>query len=120
MGVDVYNIPLYCGPTLSSHKDRAQVVLDVNRCIKRIPASEAAVPSALACSPNSSCFADFSSHRRCNVQEQLTRVILRLLAEHKDLYYYQGFHDIVLTFLLVLGEDVTYAVMDVLVTFHIR
>lgn len=39
-GVNVFDIPLYLGPPLSSHKDRAQVLLDVNRCGRRIPASE--------------------------------------------------------------------------------
>ncbi len=36
-GVSVFHIPPYKGPPLSDLKDRAQVLLDVNRCGKRIP-----------------------------------------------------------------------------------
>lgn len=39
VGVNVYDIGPYKGPPLSSHKDRAQVLLDVNRCTRRIPKS---------------------------------------------------------------------------------
>ena len=39
VGVNVYDIKPYQGPPLSSHKDRAQVLLDVNRCTRRIPKS---------------------------------------------------------------------------------
>ena len=37
VGVNVYDIEPYKGPPLSIHKDRAQVLLDVNRCTRRIP-----------------------------------------------------------------------------------
>ena len=37
VGVDVFRIEPYTGPPLTQHKDRAQVLLDVNRCGKRIP-----------------------------------------------------------------------------------
>ena len=39
-GVNMYDIKPYSGPPLPSHKDRAQVQLDVNRCTKRIPKGE--------------------------------------------------------------------------------
>ena len=64
--------------------------------------------------------ADFSESRRKAVQDQLTRVILRLLAENEELHYYQGLHDIVITFLLVAGEDIAYAIMSKLAKYHIR
>ena len=63
---------------------------------------------------------DYSELAREEVKEQLTRVILRLLAENNALHYYQGLHDIVITLLLVLGEELCHAVMETLVTFHIR
>ncbi len=47
-------------------------------------------------------------------------MILRLLAESPHLHYYQGLHDVVLTFLLVTSEDVAYAIMSALVRCHIR
>ena len=40
VGVSVYHIDPYKGPPLSTHKDRAQVLLDVNRCTRRIPKRE--------------------------------------------------------------------------------
>ncbi len=40
VGVSVFHIPPYQGPPLSELKDRAQVLLDVNRCGKRIPKRE--------------------------------------------------------------------------------
>lgn len=100
-GVNMYDVKPYSGPPLVSHKDRAQVQLDVNRCTKRIPKS-------------------YSEEKQCKVQEQLTRVILRLLAENSRLHYYQGLHDVVITFLLVAGEAGAYAIMHVLVNYHIR
>lgn len=63
---------------------------------------------------------DYSETRRQDLQEKLLTVILRLLSEHPDLHYYQGFHDIVITFLLVGGEDFAYAIVNVLVQHHIR
>lgn len=39
-GVNMYDVKPYSGPPLVSHKDRAQVQLDVNRCTKRIPKSK--------------------------------------------------------------------------------
>ena len=63
---------------------------------------------------------DYSEAKSKDVQEKLLRVILRVLSEHPDLHYYQGFHDIVITFLLVGGEDFAYAIVNVLVQHHIR
>ena len=65
-------------------------------------------------------FADYSETKRKEVQGQLLHVILRLLSENPDLHYYQGFHDIVITFLLVGGDDFAYAIVNVLVKHHLR
>ena len=47
-------------------------------------------------------------------------MILRLMSENSDLHYYQGLHDIVITFLLVVDEEMAYAIMNTLVKYHIR
>ena len=47
-------------------------------------------------------------------------MILRLLVENSSLHYYQGLHDVVITFLLVMGEEGAYSIMHVLVNYHIR
>lgn len=54
------------------------------------------------------------------MQDKLLHVILRLLSENPTLHYYQGFHDIVITFLLVGGDDFAYAIVSVLMKYHIR
>ena len=69
---------------------------------------------------SSSPDAGYTDDQRKAVQEQLTRVILRLLSENSDLHYYQGLHDIVITFLLVVGEEIAFAIMNMLVKYHIR
>ena len=111
------------GSALTTHKDRAQVQLDVNRCYKRLPKGECAPPPPLPPSEEwirSSSFPGMSDKERAEVQEQLVRVIVRLLSEHKGIHYYQGFHDIVVTFLLVVGEDLTFLIMSQLVKYHIK
>ena len=47
-------------------------------------------------------------------------IILQLLIHHPDIHYYQGLHDIVLTFVLTVGDTLAYAIMDVLVEYHLR
>lgn len=64
--------------------------------------------------------ADFTEGHREALKEQLTRIILRLLAENKEVHYFQGLHDIALTLLLVVGEDIACAIMTVIAKYHIR
>ena len=47
-------------------------------------------------------------------------ITLQLLSEHPDIHYYQGLHDIVLTFVLAVGDTLAYAIMDILVEYHLR
>lgn len=54
------------------------------------------------------------------MQEDLTNLILRLLHENPDIHYYQGLHDIVVTFMLEVGARMAYSIMAVLVHHHIR
>lgn len=63
---------------------------------------------------------DYSEVKRKEIQDKLLHVILRLLSENPILHYYQGFHDIVITFLLVGGDDFAYAIVSVLMKYHIR
>lgn len=64
--------------------------------------------------------AEFTEADRRGVEDKLERVILRVLQENSELHYYQGLHDVVLTFLLEVGEEMTYAIMSVILTCHIR
>ncbi|CAF9911894.1 hypothetical protein IMSHALPRED_010623 [Imshaugia aleurites] len=71
---------------LPSHKDEDQVELDVNRSFIYYPKNES----------------EMQLDRR---KRQLSSVIIQVLREHPMLSYFQGFHDIVQVFLLVLGVD---------------
>ncbi|KAM0797303.1 TBC1 domain family member 20 [Usnea florida] len=71
---------------LPIHKDEDQVELDVNRSFIYYPKNES----------------DLQLDRR---KRELSSVIVEVLREHPMLSYFQGFHDVVQVFLLVLGVD---------------
>ncbi|XP_048741525.2 TBC1 domain family member 20-like [Ostrea edulis] len=86
---------------LHGHRDYTQVVMDVNRSLKRFPPG-------------------MEEEVRMSYQDQLVDLIMRVLVEHDELHYYQGYHDICVTFLLVLGEDLAFATLNVLSLQHLR
>ncbi|SPP85590.1 TBC1 domain family member 20 [Drosophila guanche] len=99
-GVDVNTLER--APTLGelqNHPEYNQVVLDVNRSLKRFPPG---IPY----------------EQRIALQDQLTVLILRVIKKYPNLRYYQGYHDVAVTFLLVAGEEVAYAIMEQLSTTH--
>ncbi|XP_030556817.1 TBC1 domain family member 20 [Drosophila novamexicana] len=99
-GVDVKDLER--APTLDelqSHPEYHQVVLDVNRSLKRFPPG---IPY----------------EQRIALQDQLTVLILRVIKKYPNLRYYQGYHDVAVTFLLVAGEEVAFAIMEHLSTTH--
>ena len=58
---------------------------------------------------------------RLSLQDQLVDVIMWILVQNKDLHYYQGYHDIVVTFLLVLqSEELTFSCVERLSKSHLR
>ncbi|KAL9923176.1 TBC1 domain family member 20 isoform X2 [Glossina fuscipes] len=100
VGVDVKCLlpaPKLCD--FETHPEYNQVVLDVNRSLKRFPPG---IPY----------------EQRIALQDQLTVLIMRVICKYPDLRYYQGYHDVAVTFLLVAGEEIAFAVMDVLSTNH--
>ncbi|PWA15232.1 hypothetical protein CCH79_00008727, partial [Gambusia affinis] len=102
LNINVYNLPPKPGREVrENHKDYNQVVLDVRRSMKRfpkgMPASERAV-----------------------LQEQLIDIILEVLKRNPQLHYYQGYHDVAVTLLLVVGERMSIAMLDTLSNFHLR
>ncbi|EAT79227.2 hypothetical protein SNOG_13343 [Parastagonospora nodorum SN15] len=77
---------------LPPHKDEHQVSLDVNRAFVYYPKNES----------------EKQLERR---KEELSDVIIHVLRRHPTLCYFQGYHDIVQVFLLVLGvQDAPAAV----------
>uniref|UniRef100_A0A1B0CZR8 Uncharacterized protein n=1 Tax=Phlebotomus papatasi TaxID=29031 RepID=A0A1B0CZR8_PHLPP len=85
---------------LKTHPEYNQVILDVNRSLKRFPPG---IPY----------------EQRIALQDQLTVLILRVIIKYPHLKYYQGYHDVAITFLLVVGEDVAFHVMEILSTQHL-
>ncbi|XP_066526885.1 TBC1 domain family member 20 [Hoplias malabaricus] len=84
-----------------NHKDYHQVLLDVQRSLRRFPPG-------------------MPDEQREGLQEELIDIILRVLQKNPQLHYYQGYHDIVVTFLLVLGERLATALVEKLSTHHLR
>uniref|UniRef100_A0A8C2GXG6 TBC1 domain family, member 20 n=1 Tax=Cyprinus carpio TaxID=7962 RepID=A0A8C2GXG6_CYPCA len=84
-----------------NNKDFSQVLLDVQRSLRRFPPG-------------------MPDEQREGLQEELIDIILRVLVKNPQLHYYQGYHDIVVTFLLVLGERLATALVEKLSTHHLR
>ncbi|KAK1799725.1 hypothetical protein P4O66_006271 [Electrophorus voltai] len=84
-----------------NNKDYNQVLLDVQRSLRRFPPG-------------------MPDEQREGLQEELIDIILRVLHKNPQLHYYQGYHDIVVTFLLVLGECLATALVEKLSTHHLR
>ncbi len=79
-----------------------QVVMDVARSLKRFPPG-------------------IKEADRPGLQDQLTRLIVRVLLKHgPSIHYYQGYHDVAITFLLVVGEEMGYHIMQRLTLSHLR
>jgi TBC1 domain family member 20 len=78
---------------LQAHRDWDQVRLDVHRTLARFP-------------PN------IDDDERTRLQDRLVPLIVRVLHNNPELHYYQGFHDVCLTFLLICGEEIAYRICD--------
>nr|XP_060637761.1 TBC1 domain family member 20-like [Anolis sagrei ordinatus] len=90
-----------CMEVRQNHKDYNQVLLDVRRSVRRFPPG---MPEA----------------QRQVLQEQLTDAILHVLRSHPELHYYQGYHDIAVTLLLVAGQRMAMALLERLSLLHLR
>ncbi|XP_037238033.1 TBC1 domain family member 20-like isoform X1 [Falco rusticolus] len=102
LSVDPCNLPPRpAPPALQDHRDRSQVLLDVARSAPRFPPG-------------------MPAEQRQVLQEQLAGLILHVLRAHPQLHYYQGYHDVALTLLLVLGQRRAAPLLEQLSTHHLR
>lgn len=102
LNINVYELPHKPGRDVrKNHKDSNQVLLDVRRSMKRFP--KGMPPS-----------------ERAVLQEQLIDIILDVLKRNPQLYYYQGYHDVAVSLLLVVGERMAIAMLDTLSNYHLR
>lgn len=94
LGINLYETsPKPTPEETENHPYYNQVVMDVNRSLKRFPPS-------------------IAENQRLAMQDKLVALIMRILVKHPELHYYQGYHDICVTFLLVLGEEVSFIVLE--------
>ncbi|XP_046651824.1 TBC1 domain family member 20-like isoform X2 [Daphnia pulicaria] len=77
---------------IKHHQYYNQVVMDVKRILKRFPPG-------------------INENIQADLQVKVTELIIRVLIANEGLHYYQGFHDIAITLLLVLGEEKSYSVL---------
>ena len=71
--------------------------MDINRSLERFPPR-------------------ISDEDRPELQDQITRLIIRVLDKHPELNYYQGYHDVAITLLLVVGEEMSFHILERLST----
>lgn len=67
-----------------------------------------------------SLLAGMPDEQREELQEELIDSILYVLQRNPQLHYYQGYHDIVVTFLLVVEKRMATALVEKLSTHHLR
>ncbi|NXH13799.1 TBC20 protein, partial [Bucco capensis] len=102
LSVNTDDLPPLPGKELrENNKDYQQVLLDVRRSLRRFPPG-------------------MPDEQREVLQEELIDIILHVLQRNPQLHYYQGYHDIVVTFLLVLGDRLATALVEKLSTHHLR
>jgi len=86
---------------IEQHQEYNQVIMDVNRSLKRFPPG-------------------IGEEERPLLQDQLTRLIIRVIIKHPELHYYQGYHDVAITFLLVVGEELGFQIVEQLSISHLK
>lgn len=86
---------------VKDHPEYRQVLLDVDRSGKHFPLG-------------------LSEEGKTLLKDDLTEVILAALCHHKNLHYYQGYHEICITVLLVCGKHECLPLLEKLSTYHLR
>lgn len=86
---------------MASHAFYNQVCLDVARSLKRFPPS-------------------IQEAQREMLQEELIILIMRVLIKNPSLHYYQGYHDICVTCLMILGEESAFHVVNAVSLSHLQ
>jgi hypothetical protein len=76
---------------MKEHEDSEQVRADVDRSLWNYK--------------DSKCVSGVEDEFTIQQRQNLSNIILSILCKHKELHYYQGYHDIVSIFLLVFQQD---------------
>lgn len=95
LGVNRYDVKDFRAHIVP-HRDENQVLNDIDRSLWSLNPTTSWSPAL--------------RHRR---REALFNIIMAVLCKNESLYYYQGFHDVVSIFLLVLEDDyLTFALVE--------
>jgi len=130
---------------IESHPSYQQVILDVNRCAGRLehirqcyfhrtdddgPAEDlSGEPEESGTEDSLSLSAEPTREERIDrlkrdlqcqrrLKKKLARLIVTLLIRKPERHYYQGFHDVCLTYMTVYGEDLALKKLDKIVDSH--
>ncbi len=96
LGIDRYQIVDFYSQVRYNHRDENQVICDIDRSLWSI---------------NESCEWSFQLRERRRMV--LFNIVMAVLSRNPQLYYYQGYHDIVGVFLMVLEDDyLTFKVVE--------
>lgn len=69
-------------------------------------------------SPHSELTKDLRNQRK--LKAKLAKIIVKLLIKKPGLHYYQGFHDVCLTYMTLLGDEKAFTRLDHLVDSHFK
>lgn len=86
---------------IERNQNYRQVVLDVERSLKRFPPS-------------------VHESQRISYQDSLTNVIIKILDKNPSFYYYQGYHDVCLTVLLISDEERALRLINQISLTHLK
>jgi hypothetical protein len=81
--------------TVHENKDTDQIQRDIDRSMWHF-----------------SCHKNMAVEERTTQREILSTIINAIVCEHPSLNYYQGYHDVVTVFLMVLGEQRAYQLVE--------
>jgi TBC1 domain family member 20 len=62
---------------------------------------------------------EISDRLRSKLQDELIDLIAKILIKNDNLHYYQGYHDIALTLLLVTGVDSSLELLESITLSHL-
>lgn len=98
--IEKQNFDIITTEQIRSNKYFNQVTLDVARTLKRFPP-------------------EINDSLRAQLQDELIDSICKILIRNDKLHYYQGYHDICLTFLLVNGVEQSLPLIEDLTLTHL-
>ncbi len=96
LGIDTSNLTNFYSQVRSNHRDQHQVICDIDRSLWSLDKT-----------------LNWTILNRDRRRDALFNIILAILSRNPKLFYYQGYHDIIGIFLIVLEDDfLTFSVAE--------